>query len=65
VLVRSGRLPEAAAAFERTVKLQPYGPFGYYQLGMTYHHMGAADRAWEVHRRLDRVRTEVLGDVEA
>jgi Flp pilus assembly protein TadD len=52
VLVRDGRLEEAIGAFERNVKLQPHSPYGYYQLGMTHHHLGQGAAAREVHRQL-------------
>ena len=39
-LIRQGRLQEAIVTLQRNIKLQPFSPYGYYQLGMTYHHLG-------------------------
>ncbi len=52
VLIREGRLDEAIVALRRNIKLQPMSPYGYYQLGMTYHHLGRADEAWKVYEEL-------------
>jgi tetratricopeptide (TPR) repeat protein len=47
VLIRNGRLAEAIDALRHNIKLQPFSPYGYYQLGMTQHHLGLADAARE------------------
>jgi tetratricopeptide (TPR) repeat protein len=41
------------AALETNIALQPMSPYGYYQLGMTYHHLG---RAKEARRIVERLR---------
>jgi tetratricopeptide (TPR) repeat protein len=52
VLIRDGRLHEAVEALKQNIKLQPFNPYGYYQLGMTYHHLGLDEEAWKVHAKL-------------
>jgi tetratricopeptide (TPR) repeat protein len=52
VLIRGGRLREAVDALKQNIRLQPFNPYGYYQLGMTYHHLGLAEEAWKVHAKL-------------
>src|SRR6185436_6867070 len=37
---RTGRLPEAIAAFRRSVRLAPDGPLGYRNLGSAYYLQG-------------------------
>ena len=53
VLIRNGELAPAAAALEHNIALQPLSPYGFYQLGLTYHHLGRADKA---QRMVDRLR---------
>ena len=48
VLIRTDRLIEAIDALKTNIKLQPMSPFGFYQLGMTYHHVGRAADAQKV-----------------
>ena len=45
VLIRDGRLEEAVDALKQNIKLQPFSPYGYFQLGLTYHHLGRSDDA--------------------
>jgi tetratricopeptide (TPR) repeat protein len=52
VLIRGDRLSEAVAALKENTKLQPFSPYGFYQLGMTYHHLGEAGDAWRVYEQL-------------
>ena len=54
VLVRSGKLHEALDAFRRNIKLQPFSPYGYYQLAMTLHHLGDAAEAEKVYEELKK-----------
>ena len=54
VLIRQGRFKEAIEALRRNIKLQPFSPYGYYQLGMTYHHLGNAAEAQEIHDELQK-----------
>ncbi len=51
-LIRGGRLDEAIGALKKNIELQPFSPYGYYQLGMTYHHLGRDDEARRIHERL-------------
>ena len=37
---------------QRNIKLQPFSPYGYYQLGMTYHHLGRSVEAWKMYEKL-------------
>ena len=53
MLIRDGRLEEAVTALKRTIKLQPFSPYGYFQLGMTYHHLGRSKDAWRLHEQLE------------
>jgi tetratricopeptide (TPR) repeat protein len=53
VLIRKGALTQAVDALEKNIALQPLSPYGFYQLGMTFHHLGRADRA---QRMVDRLR---------
>jgi tetratricopeptide (TPR) repeat protein len=52
VLIRTDRLAEAVDALKQNTKLQPFSPYGYYQLGMTYHHLGEAGDAWRTYEQL-------------
>ena len=52
VLIRQGRLQEAIVTLQRNIKLQPFSPYGYYQLGMTYHHLGRSVEAWKMYEKL-------------
>ncbi len=52
VLIRTERLAEAVDALKQNTKLQPFSPFGFYQLGMTYHHLGEAGDAWRTYEQL-------------
>jgi tetratricopeptide (TPR) repeat protein len=52
VLIRDERLAEAVEALKRNVALQPFSPYGYYQLGMTYHHLGESGEAWRTYEQL-------------
>lgn len=52
VLIRTGRLRESLDALKANIKLQPMSPYGYYQLGMTQHHLGNADEARRVIEQL-------------
>lgn len=52
VLIRSGRLHEAIDALKRNIKLQPFSPYGYYQLAMTQHHLGESGDAWRTYEQL-------------
>ena len=54
VLIREGRLHEAIAALKRTTKLQPFSPYGFYQLAMTHWHLGESENAWSIQRELSR-----------
>lgn len=54
VLIRQGRLAEAVSALKQNIKLQPFSPYGRFQLAMTYHHLGHSDDAWRVHDALRR-----------
>jgi hypothetical protein len=31
---------------KKNTELQPFSPYGFYQLGMTYHHLGRSGDAW-------------------
>ena len=46
VLIRTGRLEEAIPVLKKNTELQPFSPYGFYQLGMTYHHLGRSGDAW-------------------
>ena len=37
---------------KKNTELQPFSPYGFYQLGMTYHHLGASGDAWRTVERL-------------
>jgi len=37
---------------QRNIKLQPMSPYGYYQLGMTYHHLGRSGEARKMYEKL-------------
>ncbi|MCA3220461.1 MAG: tetratricopeptide repeat protein [Burkholderiales bacterium] len=52
VLIRTERLREAVEALKKNIKLQPFSPYGFYQLGMTYHHLGEAGDAWRTYEQL-------------
>jgi len=52
VLIRTGRLREAVDVLKQNIKLQPFSPYGYYQLAMTYHHLGDSGDAWRTHEQL-------------
>jgi tetratricopeptide (TPR) repeat protein len=52
VLIRTGRLHEAVDALKINVKLQPMSPYGFYQLGMTQHHLGNAAEARRIVEQL-------------
>lgn len=52
VLIRQGRLREAVAALKKNTELQPFSPYGFYQLAMTYHHLGEDAEAWRLQRHL-------------
>lgn len=54
VLIRTGRLSEAVAALKHNIKLQPFSPYGYYQLAMTYHHLGDSGDAWRTYEELKK-----------
>jgi tetratricopeptide (TPR) repeat protein len=51
-LIRAGRLEDAIEALKKNIELQPFSPYGYYQLGMTYHHLGRDVDARRIHDRL-------------
>ena len=51
-LYGKGRLQEAIVTLQRNIKLQPFSPYGYYQLGMTYHHLGRSVEAWKMYEKL-------------
>lgn len=48
VLIRTHRLVEAVDALRTNIKLQPMSPYGYYQLGMTQHHLGNTSEAQRI-----------------
>ena len=48
----TGRLEEAVPVLEKNTELQPFSPYGFYQLGMTYHHLGRSDDAWRIVEKL-------------
>lgn len=52
VLIRNGRLREAIAALKKNTQLQPFSPYGFYQLAMTYHHLGESGDAWRIYEHL-------------
>lgn len=52
VLIRNGALTEAADALKKNIKLQPFSPYGYYQLAMTQHHLGDSGDAWRTYEQL-------------
>lgn len=52
VLIRRGELLEAVAALKQNISLQSMSPYGYCQLGMTYHHLGRAAEARKIVERL-------------
>ncbi|MFN7572002.1 MAG: tetratricopeptide repeat protein [Betaproteobacteria bacterium] len=52
VLIRQGRLREAVAALKKNTELQPFSPYGFYQLAMTHHHLGEDAEAWRLQRHL-------------
>src|SRR5215203_900750 len=54
VLIRQNRLDEAIVALKRNIKLQHFSPYGYYQLGMTYHHLGRSTEAWQMYEKLSQ-----------
>jgi hypothetical protein len=37
---------------KKNIELQPFSPYGYYQLGMTYHHLGRRDEALRIEEKL-------------
>jgi hypothetical protein len=37
---------------KKNTKLQPFSPYGWYQLGMTYHHLGESGEAWRTYEHL-------------
>jgi predicted Zn-dependent protease len=52
VLIRRGRLREALPALTKNTELQPFSPYGFYQLAMTHHHLGEDAEAWRLQRHL-------------
>jgi Flp pilus assembly protein TadD len=52
VLIRGGRLTEAIDSLKQNIKLQPFSPYGYYQIAMTYHHLGDSGEAWRNYEKL-------------
>jgi tetratricopeptide (TPR) repeat protein len=48
----AAQVREAIDALKQNVKLQPMSPYGFYQLGMTYHHLGEAGDAWRTYEQL-------------
>ncbi len=52
VLIRQGRVHEAVAALKKNTELQPFSPYGFYQLAMTYRHLGEDAEAWRLQRHL-------------
>ena len=43
---------QAVDVLKKNIALQPFSPYGYYQLGMTYHHLGESAEAWRIHDKL-------------
>ena len=39
-------------ALKRNTQLQPFSPYGWYQLAMTYHHLGHTAEARRIHDSL-------------
>jgi tetratricopeptide (TPR) repeat protein len=39
-------------ALKKNIELQPFSPYGYYQLGMTYHHLGRREQALRIEEKL-------------
>lgn len=54
VLIRQGRPREALPLLRKNIKLQPFSPYGYYQLAMTQHHLGDSGDAWRTYEQLKR-----------
>ena len=64
VLIRGGRLPEAVAALKENIRLQPFSPYGFYQLGMTYHHLGQTEDARRVCKQLQQFEPRYAATLE-
>jgi hypothetical protein len=47
-----GSSPRRFEALEKNIKLQPFSPYGYYQLAMTQHHLGDSGDAWRTYEQL-------------
>lgn len=64
VLIRAGALVDAVGALEKNIALQPMSPYGFYQLGMTYHHLGRADKAQHMVDRLRQFEPKYAATLE-
>jgi tetratricopeptide (TPR) repeat protein len=52
VLIKQNRLTEALAALHENTRLQPFSPYGWYQLAMTHHHLGNGGEAARIRAHL-------------
>ena len=64
VLIRQSGCDEAIVALPATSSCSRCRPYGYYQLGMTYHHLGRATRRGRVYGA-EGLRAAYRGDTEA
>jgi Tfp pilus assembly protein PilF len=64
VLVRQGRLDEAAIALKRNTQLQPMSPFGWYQLARVHFDLRQVDEALAVVRHLKGFEPKVAAQLE-
>lgn len=64
VLIRKGELAAAVSALEQNILLQPMSPYGYYQLGMTLHHLGRVDESRRIAERLRQFEPKYAATLE-
>lgn len=63
-LIALNRPEEAKAALQRTIDLQPMGPYGYYQLANLHHRLGDEKAYVQVVRRLHQFEPQLAAQIQ-
>ncbi|MEN9772414.1 MAG: hypothetical protein RJA58_1057 [Pseudomonadota bacterium] len=63
-LIALNRPEEAKAALERTIDLQPMGPYGYYQLAGLHHRLGDEKACIKLIRKLHKFEPQLAAQIQ-
>ncbi len=63
-LIKRDRVEEGIAALKKVVELQPFSPYGYYQLAHAYRRLGQTERIVATIRRLSKFEPKVALQLE-